>query len=46
MTASEMYREEIREVENCTFNTDLFLQKQISTYDLIMEINNKINSNQ
>ena len=47
LTASEMYRDEIREVEHCTFNTDLFLQKpiSISTDDLIMEINNKINSN-
>ena len=45
LTASEMYRDEIREVEHCTFNTDLFLQKPISTDDLIREINNKINSN-
>jgi DNA-binding NtrC family response regulator len=45
LTASEMYRDEIREVEYCTFNTDLFLQKPIPTDDLIREINNKINSN-
>ena len=45
LTASEMYREEIREEEHCAFNTDLFLQKPISTDDLIREINNKINSN-
>lgn len=44
LTASEMYREEIREMEHCTFNTDLFLQKPISTDDLIREINKKINS--
>jgi DNA-binding response OmpR family regulator len=45
LTAGEMYREEIREVEHCALNKDLFLQKPISTDDLIMEINNKINSN-
>ena len=45
LTASEMYHEEIREVEHCALNKDLFLQKPISTDDLIREINNKINSN-
>jgi DNA-binding response OmpR family regulator len=45
LTAGEMYREEIREVEHCALNKDLFLQKPISTEDLIREINNKINSN-
>jgi DNA-binding response OmpR family regulator len=45
LTASEMYLEEIREVEHSTLNKDLFLQKPISTDDLIMEINKKINSN-
>jgi two-component system, OmpR family, response regulator ChvI len=45
LTAGEMYREEIREVNHCALNTDLFLQKPISTEDLIREINNKINSN-
>ena len=46
LTASEMYHEEIREeVEHCTFNMDLFLQKPISNDDLIWEINKKINSN-
>jgi DNA-binding response OmpR family regulator len=45
LTASEMYRKEIREVEHYTFNADLFTQKPISTEDLIMEINRKINSN-
>ena len=44
LTASEMYREEIREVKHSTLNKDLFLQKPISTDDLIREINNKINS--
>jgi DNA-binding response OmpR family regulator len=45
LTASEMYLEEIREVEHSTLNKDLFLQKPISTDDLIMDINKKINSN-
>jgi DNA-binding response OmpR family regulator len=45
LTASEIYREEIREeMEHSTFNADLFIQKPISTEDLIMEINKKINS--
>ena len=44
LSASEMYREEIREEEHCALKKDLFLQKPISTDDLIMEINNKINS--
>jgi hypothetical protein len=41
-----MYREEIREAEHCALNKDLFLHKPISTDDLIMEINKKINSTQ
>jgi DNA-binding response OmpR family regulator len=45
LTAGEMYREEIRQVEHSTLNKDLFLQKPISTEDLIREINKKINSN-
>jgi DNA-binding response OmpR family regulator len=45
LTASEIYREEIREVKHSTLNKDLFLQKPISTDNLIREINNKINSN-
>lgn len=46
LSASEMYREEIREeMEHSTLNKDLFLQKPISTDDLIKEINKKINSN-
>jgi DNA-binding response OmpR family regulator len=44
LTAGEMYRDEIREVEHCALNKDLFLYKPISTDDLIKEINNKINS--
>jgi CheY-like chemotaxis protein len=44
LTASEMYHEKIREVEHCTLNKDLFLQKPISTDDLIREISNKIDS--
>ena len=44
LTASEMYHEEIRGVEHCALNKDLFLQKPISTSDLIREINKKINS--
>ena len=46
LTASEMYHQKIREVEHCGLNKDLFLQKPISTDDLIREINNKINSTQ
>jgi CheY-like chemotaxis protein len=45
LTAGEMNRQEIREEEHGTLNKDLFLQKPISTEDLIREINNKINSN-
>ena len=44
LTASEMYHEEFRDVEHCALNKDLFLQKPISTDDLIREINNRINS--
>jgi CheY-like chemotaxis protein len=44
LTASEMYHEEFRKVEHCALNKDLFLQKPISTDDLIREINKKINS--
>jgi DNA-binding response OmpR family regulator len=45
LTASEMYHEEMRGIEHSTLNKDLFLQKPISTNDLIREINNKIKSN-
>jgi len=44
LTASEMYHKKIRKVEHCALNKDLFLQKPISTDDLIREINNRINS--
>lgn len=44
LTASEMYHGELRGIEHCALNKVLFLQKPISTDDLIMEINNKINS--
>ena len=44
LTASEMYREEIREGEYQTLSKDLFLQKPISNDDLRREINKKINS--
>jgi DNA-binding response OmpR family regulator len=45
LTASEMYHEEMRGMEHRALNKDLFLQKPISTDDLIREINNKIKSN-
>jgi DNA-binding response OmpR family regulator len=45
LTASEMYHEEMRGIEHCALNKDLFLQKPISTDDLIREINKKVNSN-
>jgi CheY-like chemotaxis protein len=44
LTASEMYHEEFRKVEHCALNEDLFLQKPISTDDLIMEVKRKISS--
>jgi DNA-binding response OmpR family regulator len=44
LTASEMYHEEMRGMEHRALNKDLFLQKPISTDDLIKKINNKINS--
>ena len=44
LTASEMYHEEFRKAEYFALNKDLFIQKPISTDDLIMEINRKINS--
>jgi CheY-like chemotaxis protein len=44
LTASEMYYEVRRGVEHCALNKDLFLQKPISTGDLIMEVNKRINS--
>jgi CheY-like chemotaxis protein len=44
LTASEMYYGARRGVEHCALNKDVFLQKPISTDDLIMEVNKKINS--
>jgi CheY-like chemotaxis protein len=44
LTASEMYHENRRGLAHCALNSDLFLQKPISTDDLIKEINKKINS--
>jgi CheY-like chemotaxis protein len=46
LTASEMYHEKIRGIKHYALNKDLFLQKPISTDDLIREINKKINSTQ
>jgi DNA-binding NtrC family response regulator len=43
LTASEMYYPEVREVEHCALNKDLFLQKPISNEDLVREIDKKIN---
>jgi CheY-like chemotaxis protein len=45
LTASEMYYGERRELEHCALNKDVFLQKPISTDDLIKEVNKKIYSN-
>jgi DNA-binding NtrC family response regulator len=44
LTASEMYYGEMRELDHCALNKDVFLQKPISTDDLIKEVNKKINS--
>ena len=44
LTASEMYYERNRGIEHCALNKNLFLQKPISTNDLVMEVNKKINS--
>jgi DNA-binding response OmpR family regulator len=44
LTASEMYYERNRGIEHCALNKDLFLQKPISTNDLVMEVNRMINS--
>ena len=43
LTAGEMYHSEVREVEHCALNEDLFLQKPISNEDLLREIDKKIN---
>jgi two-component system, OmpR family, response regulator ChvI len=44
LTASEKYREDLREGKYQTLSKDLFLQKPISNDDLMREINKKINS--
>ena len=44
LTASEMYHGVHRGVERCALNEDVFLQKPISTDDLIKEVNKKMNS--
>ena len=46
LTAGEMYYENIRRAKYYALNKDLFLQKPISTDDLIREINNRIDSTQ
>ena len=46
LTASEMYYENIRRAKYYALNKDLFLQKPMSTDELIREINKKINSTQ
>jgi DNA-binding NtrC family response regulator len=43
LTASKMYHHEVREVKHCALNEDVFLQKPISTEDLVREIYKKIN---
>jgi CheY-like chemotaxis protein len=44
LTASEMYYGVRRGVEHCALKEDLFLQKPISTGDLVREVNKRINS--
>jgi CheY-like chemotaxis protein len=44
LTASEMYYERNRGIEHCALNKGMFLQKPISTNNLIMEVNKKIYS--
>jgi CheY-like chemotaxis protein len=44
LTASEMYYGVRRGVEHCALKEDLFLQKPISTGDLVMEVNKRVNS--
>jgi CheY-like chemotaxis protein len=44
LTASEMYHEEAREKDHSDLNNDIFIQKPISTDNLISEVNKKINS--
>jgi CheY-like chemotaxis protein len=44
LTASEMYHEEAREKDHSDLSDDVFIQKPITTYDLIGEIYKKIDS--
>jgi CheY-like chemotaxis protein len=44
LTASEMYHEEAREKDHSNLSDDVFIQKPITTYDLIGEIYKKIDS--
>jgi CheY-like chemotaxis protein len=44
LTASEMYHEEVREKDHSNLSNDVFIQKPISTDNLISEVNKKINS--
>ncbi|MDQ3838522.1 MAG: response regulator [Thermoproteota archaeon] len=44
LTASELYYEDAREEHHSDLREDVFIQKPISTNDLIMKINEKINS--
>jgi DNA-binding NtrC family response regulator len=44
LTASEKYREELREEEYCALDRGLFFQKPISIKDLTKEIYNRIGS--
>jgi DNA-binding response OmpR family regulator len=44
LTASEKYREDLREGEYQTLSKDLFIQKPLSMKDLAKEINNRIGS--
>jgi two-component system, OmpR family, response regulator ChvI len=37
-----MYHEEVREMEHCALNKELFLQKPISNEDLVRGINKKV----
>jgi two-component system aerobic respiration control sensor histidine kinase ArcB len=46
LTASKMYYEDAREENHSDLREDVFIQKPISTDDLIMKINEKINSTQ
>jgi DNA-binding NtrC family response regulator len=44
LTASEKYRQELRNEEYCALNKDLFFQKPISIKDLIREVDKRIKS--